>query len=386
VRIVGDWQRDRPVRQHLVAGMEYVKQGLGPQAAAEWKEALRLDPNNALAYEGLAEYYFSARAWEKAAGALERLVTVAPQEAHVQCRLAACYLNMGDEVSAFRHSEAEIRRDPNCVPALATSAILLNRMNEKPRAITYLRRLAHLEPDDLALQYMLAEALGDTYAYREARPVLEHVIHLDPTHSDAYAQLGIGWVDDPSAPDHLQRAEQALRKSLALNPLNSEARLSLGRLYLLQNQPRAAIPQLEEATRLMPQSSRPPFELARAYDLAGEPSQAAAMLRQFVSLRHTYSRISALQKRCSVNPTVFDYPYELGMLELGQGEYRKAYVFLHKALALRPHDRRVASALDELSRRTPGPARMMAVEDRISQSSGVQAFRRSGVRAGKVKD
>ena len=77
---------------------------------------------------------------------------------------------------------------------------------------------------------MLAEALDDTFAYREARPVLEHVIRLDPTHSDAYAQLGIGWVDDASAPDHLQRAEQALRKSLELNPLNAEARLALGRL------------------------------------------------------------------------------------------------------------------------------------------------------------
>ena len=57
----------------------------------------------------------------------------------------------------------------------------------------------------------------------------------------AYTELG-----------QLDDALSAYRATLELNPLNSEARLSLGRLYLLQNQPRAAIPQLEEATRLMP--------------------------------------------------------------------------------------------------------------------------------------
>src|SRR5205085_2300454 len=124
VRIGGDWHRARPVRQHLSAGIEFANQGLGPQAEAEWKEALRLDPNCADACRLLSEYYFSARAWRQALVALQRLKAVSPKEEHLDCRLAACYLNLGDEVTAFRLAEAEIRRDPNCVPALALSSVL----------------------------------------------------------------------------------------------------------------------------------------------------------------------------------------------------------------------------------------------------------------------
>ena len=142
------WLRGRPVRQHLSAGMEFARLGQGPQAEAEWKEALRLDSGCADACLLLGEYYLSARAWERALTALIRLRALRPQEPHLNCRLAACYLNLGDEVSAYRLSEAEIRRDPDCVPALATSALLLADMGEKPRAVVYLRRLGRLQPDD----------------------------------------------------------------------------------------------------------------------------------------------------------------------------------------------------------------------------------------------
>jgi tetratricopeptide (TPR) repeat protein len=379
VRVGGEWLRGRPVRQHLSAGIALSDQGMGPQAEAEWKEALRLDPHCADACRLLTEYYFSARSWPQALSALRRLQALSPREPHLECRLSACYLNLGDEVTAFHLAEAEIRRDRNCVPALATSAVLLDDMGEKPRAVVYLRRLARLEPDDITLEYMLGEALSDTYDYREARPVLEHVIRLDPNHADAYAQLGIGWVDDESVPDHRQRAEQALRKSLELNPMNGVARLALGRLYLRLNRPHAAIPQLEEAIRLMPFNNRSPFELAKAYDLDGQPAKAAAMRQRHLSLRQVAARIGTLEKRCAISPTVFDYPYELGTIELRRGDYRKAYVYLHKAQALKPHDPRVAAALVQLSRMTAGPARMAAVQDRIAQGgsdgkAGVQGY------------
>jgi tetratricopeptide (TPR) repeat protein len=358
------------VRQHLSAGIALADQGQGPQAEAEWKEALRLDPSNADACRLLAEYYLSAHSWQKAIAALQRLHALAPKEPHIDCRLAACYLNLGDEVSAFRDSEAEIKRDPNCVPALATSAILLNNMGEQPRAIDDLRRLSRLEPDDPSLLYMLAETLTDTFDYQGARPVLERVIRLDPNNADAYAELGMGWLEDASTPDHMQRAEQALNKALEINPLNATARLALGRLYVRRNQARPAITQLEEAARLLPQDTKPLFELSKAYDLAGQSAKAAAARQHFLTLRQLSTRVSGLQQRAAVDPTVFAYPFELGNIELRRGDYRKAYIWLHKAQALRPGDRRVTAALAQLSRMTAAPERMDAVQGRISQETG----------------
>jgi tetratricopeptide (TPR) repeat protein len=370
VYIGGAWRRSRPLRRHLNAGIQFASQGLGPQAEAEWKEAVRLDPNYAPAYRLLAEYYLSAHHWPKALAALERLRKTAPDEEHLDCRLAACRLNLGDQVGAFRHSEAEVKRDPECVPALAASAFLLMEMGEKTRAASYLRKLSRLEPDDPVLNYMLAEALTDTFNYGEARPVLERVIRLDPEHAEAYTLLGIGWIDDTSAPDHHRRAEQALRKSLELNPLNPEARLALGRLYLKQSRPREAILQLEEAARLMPHNSRPAFELARAYDLTGDSARSAAMRRRFLSLRQLFSEVSALEKRASADPTNFDNWYRLGQLELRRADYGRAYVWLQKARSLRPKDPRVTNAMAELSRRSAAPARLAAMQERVAGVSG----------------
>jgi tetratricopeptide (TPR) repeat protein len=381
VRVGREWRRERPLRQHLHAAMAYAQQGMGPQVEAELKEAVRLDPNCGDAYQLLAEYYLSARSWSRARTALERLAALQPKTEHLQCRLAACSLNMGDEVSAFHQAEAEIKRDPNCVPALATAALLLNGMGDKPRALTYLRRAARLEPDDPALQYLFAESLSDSFAYREARPVLEHILQLDPNHADAYAQLGIGWIDDASAPDHLQRAETALRKSLSLNPLNADARLALGKLLVRQGKPREAIGQLDEAGRLMPNSTRPPYEMAKAYDLAGQPQQAAAMRARFLALRQLSTRVSMLEKRAAVNPTVFDYPFQLGQIELRRGDYPRATIWLRKAQALRSGDRQVAAALQQLSRLTAGPARMAAVQERVIHGSARQGSAASGAEA-----
>jgi tetratricopeptide (TPR) repeat protein len=359
------WLRGRPVRQHLSAGFAFADQGQGSEAEAEWKEALRLDPNCVDACRLLAEYYLSARAWQKGIPAFQRLRALAPREEHIDCRLSACYLNLGDEVSAFRYSEAELRRDRDCVPALATSSILLNNMGEKPRALIYLRRLARLQPDDPTLQYLLAETLSDLFNYREARPVLEHVLRLQPNNADACAQLGVGWIADTSAPDHLQRAEKALRKALELSPLHPEARLALGRLLIARNQPKAAILQLQEATRLMPHSTRPPFELARAYDLAGDAPHAAAARGHFLALRQFSTRVTGLEKRQSVNPTVFDYPYQLGLIEMQREEYRRAYVWLNKARALRPDHPGVKEAMSRLSRLMAGSSPSPTAQERI---------------------
>ena len=60
VRVTADQAAE--ALQRVNAGL----QGMGAQAEAEWKAALRLDPNYTNAYRLLAEYYLSARHWQKA--------------------------------------------------------------------------------------------------------------------------------------------------------------------------------------------------------------------------------------------------------------------------------------------------------------------------------
>src|SRR5205823_4461434 len=100
-----------------------------------------------------------------------------------------------------------------------------------------------------------------------------------------------------------------------------------------------------------------------------QPARADAMRQRFQRLRQLAMRVGALEKRSAVNPTVFDYPFQLGMIELRRRDYRRAFVYLHKALALRPHDPRLPAAMAELSRMTPGTSAGQAARDRIARAS-----------------
>jgi tetratricopeptide (TPR) repeat protein len=275
-------------------------------------------------------------------------------------------LSAHDEVGAYREAEAELRRAPECVPALAIAAVMLSQAGEEQRRLAYLRRLGRLRPEDPDLQFMLADALTDSYLYAEARPVLERVLRLEPEHPEALTLLGAGWLNETSAPDHLRRAESYLTRALALNPLNGRARLTLGRVYLERGQPGAAIVQLEEAARLTPNSYRVPFELARAYDTARRPQDAAAARRRFAVLRQLASQETMLQKRCATHPDSFDDHYRLGMLQLRKGDFAKAYFYLTKARDLRPDHPQLRAALRSLSDQTGLPSRLAAVQARTT--------------------
>jgi tetratricopeptide (TPR) repeat protein len=364
--VVSAWLRELPVRRHLERGMEYARQGLGPQAEREWTAAVRQDRRCAPAFELLSEYYLSCQRWADAAVTLRKLAEAAPAEPHVSCRLASALLNARDEVGAYGAAEAELRRAPECVPALAIAAVMLSQVGEEQRRLGYLRRLARLRPDDVDLQFMLADALTDSYLYAEARPVLQRVLRAEPEHAEALTLVGAGWLNDRSAPDHLTRAASLLTRALALHPVNGRARLTLGRVYLEAGQPEKAIVQLEEAARLIPYSYRVPFELARAYDAAHRPGPAAAARRRFASLRQLASDETTLQKRCASNPDNFEDHYRLGLLQARLGDYRKAYYYLRRARDLRPNHPQLLAALRSLGDQTALPSRLAAVQSRTT--------------------
>jgi tetratricopeptide (TPR) repeat protein len=364
--VVRAWLRDLPAKRHLERGMEFARQGLGPEAEREWKAALRKKRDSWQAYQLLSGYYVSSRRWPQALDALRKLRELRPDEPHVTCQIASVLLSAGDEVGAYREAEAELKKAPDCVPALAVAAVMLSQVGEEQRRLAYLRRLAKLEPDDAGIQFMLADALTDGFAYAEARGILERVLAMEPKHAEALTLLGVGWLNDRAAPDHLAKAESFLTRSLAENPLNGMARLTLGRVYLEQRQPEKAIMQLEEAERIIPNSFRVPFELARAYEMAKQPKPAAAARARFAALRQLASDETTLQKRCATHPDSFEDHLKMGRLQVRKGDYRKAMYYLSRARDLRPEHPELAAALRSLNDQSGLPARVEAVKARVT--------------------
>lgn len=347
--------RVQPLRRRLYEGMQLANAGRPRDAEREWLEALRIDRDYAPAWKMLGGLYTTSGRWNEARAALERVHQLAPREAHVLCRLATAEWILDDEKSAFRHAEEELRREPRCLDALGIGAQLAEVAGDQKKALSYLRRAAALQPNDGQLLFRLAMTLVAANQSGHARATLEHAVQLLPTSPDAHGLLGLCYLDDPSAPDHLRNAERHLTRALELEPNHPDALLAMGRLVMHQRHPREAMRHLQRAAQQTPSRQRVFFELARACEMANELAQAEQARGKFLHLKETDLRTEKLAKLCALEPNNFQHHLELGRLKLDAGDWRQAEHYLRRALALRPDDGKARKAWQTLTAAV-GPA------------------------------
>ncbi len=353
--------RSASVQHHLDAGREYVRNGEGKRAEQEWRQVVRMEPRSAVAWESLAELYASAEDWPAAARAFQELVRVDSTIPQLHGRLAVCLLRCGDERGAYREAEEELIKNPSDPSALTVAALLLSNMGEMDREAEYLRRLAKVQPDNVPVLVLLAENLTFTHNYQAARSVLADILRQDPNNAEAYSLRGLASLDEDQSPEGLASAEADFHHSLMLDPLAPFPRLYLGRLYRRKHEPQKAIFELLQASRLMPNKIDVCFELAGAYQDAGEQDEAKTVRRQFTRLRQEADLESSLLKRCALRPDSFNDNLQLGLLALRHSDYRKAGVFLTQAASLRPADKVAMAALERVRIATGGKDPQLAL-------------------------
>ena len=152
---------------------------------------------------------------------------------------------------------------------------------------------------------------------REAIPLFERVIQLDPAHKQAWNDLGLcqlrlgnydeavssfrkqletNPVDEHAndylglALDHQQKfpeASAAFRRQIDLNPIDPVAHAALGGILLQQEEYAQAVTELDKATVLSPENAGLQVNLGRAYLNTGENEKALAAFEKGAALSPT---------------------------------------------------------------------------------------------------
>jgi tetratricopeptide (TPR) repeat protein len=152
---------------------------------------------------------------------------------------------------------------------------------------------------------------------REAIPLFERVVQLDPAHKQAWNDLGLcqlrlGNYDeavssfrkqleinpvDEHANDYLglaldqqqkfSEASAAFRKQIEMNPIDPVAHAALGGILLQQQEYAQAVPELDKATVLSPENAGLQVSLGRAYLNTGENEKALAAFEKGAALSPT---------------------------------------------------------------------------------------------------
>ncbi|HZP83893.1 MAG TPA: tetratricopeptide repeat protein, partial [Chthonomonadaceae bacterium] len=325
------------------------------RAKQEWQEAARLNPNNADAWELLAEAYLSEKNWKAAVEPFRQLLRLRPDTANVYERLAAAALHSGEEASAAQFAQEELQRDPKNIEALKIAIRLLPYAKDAEQKLNYLRQMVALQPNDSEFSLLLAQEAITQHRYPEALAALDSLLQREPENVKALSLRGMSRVESAASAAEQAQAEADLKRALELAPGVPFPRFYLGKLYARQGRMMQAVAQLELAARAMPGRKEIFFELQNAYAQTGQPARAAQARQQFAALQQEETLLDTLQKRCVVEPNDFDSHLRLGLLLLKHGDRRKAGLFLKRAQTLRPEDIRVKTALQQVALQSGRP-------------------------------
>ena len=160
------------------------------------------------------------------------------------------------------------------------------RMKNYDQALPFLQKAVKLLPDNNMGHYELGLALFETGDWKAAAPEFEIAVARAPRWADAHFSLAAVYARIDRVPDAMTELDATLR----LAPDHYRANLLRGRILSLQNDPVAALPNLEKARNAQPESREAHLFLADAYKQLGREVDAQHELQEARKLTGPGSR------------------------------------------------------------------------------------------------
>lgn len=330
------------------SGERYLAAKKFSDAAIEFQNAARVNPESALAQIKLGDAYLALSQTSAAAAAYQRACTLAPDNVDACVQAAARFLAMGDfepavinartalaadrfsldaqlilgsalaGVRRFAESEerleaalAQAPSDPR--PYKALGEMQLRRGNVKAAEVWLQKAIerAPSSPSSVEARVELARVMLDTGRGAEGEKELRAAVAADPTDAEANEMLATYLV----ATDRCDDSEQYW-KALAAQTTDGSGTLALADFYVSRGRS-------DEALKVLGQSSQDPAAGTRMasimYDRGDRP-KAAALVDQLLERQQTNVQALLLKAR----------------MALDDSDLAKAREFAHRAAAIQP--------------------------------------------------
>ena len=204
----GRFQWERRTPESLEQSKKYFQQAIGK------------DPNFAMAYVGLADYYNVVTDYSpipaSVAAPLGR--EAAKKALAIDDSLAEAHLAVAAAewtALSFQEAEREFRRtlelDPNFANAHHWFGLFLCWTGRSNEGVPHLQRAVELEPLNLQFNTNLGQGLGIARQYDAAVDQLKKTIQMDPNFAQAHAQLSNVYRNMKQYDLHFEEEEQAQR-------------------------------------------------------------------------------------------------------------------------------------------------------------------------------
>jgi len=304
-------------------------------AISALQNSVNTDPRFALGFARLAQVYIMKFRLDSNVEWIQLAEANCRKAAELDDRVSSTYAALaqiheltGDHDLAIHEFQRAIDLDPRSAEALSGIAHSYENTGRNADAEAAYIKAAALRPND----WFGYNTLGNFYDHigrpHDAIAQFQRALHLTPDNSGLYANLGLAYLDLDD-PKMLGKAEEALKKSIQMNPTYAATYGNLGFLYAQEHRFRESVAASQQAIKLNNRSYDAWSNLTVAYEWLGEDEKAAAARKTTITL---------LERAVKLNPQNSEAQATLAAFRAKNGLKDKAMDGIHISLALSPND------------------------------------------------
>lgn len=298
----------------------YAKQRDYSSAISTYKKIIELDAANDTAYYGLGDVYIKMMNWKEAIPALEKAVELNSDYKDAYFNIATAYqeLKAFDKAAeAYKKFIASGPRQPfDAYNRLGLCQVELEQYDD---AVVSFQEALKGIPDDVNIMYKLAQAYEKAGQLEQAEETYYKLAELSPKDARIYFNTVITMYNGAKMPE---KAAEAARKMIALNPNDPDALFNLGFMLVQMKKFEEAIEVLDRVIALTPEMEY--AHLNKGFSL--------------YSMKRYSEAIKAYTNTVELFPENADAWMFLGMSYMQLKSWSRAVEPLKKSIELRPEN------------------------------------------------
>ena len=239
------------------------------------EDAIRLNPNNANAYETLAWTCNALERFNDAIYALNKALELNPNSGVANERLAMSYIGLREYDKAMTYCNKAMKVDPDWIWAYSARGVVYDRFGNHKQAIVDYNKVIQAVPDAAWVYNSRGWAYRNLKEPHNAINDFKKAIELETDNANHYDGLVCVYND---LGEH-NKAISVLNHALQLDPNNRYVLEKLGAAYMCLKQYRQAISYCDKSIKINPNDPNYPWAYVtrgKCYEALGEHEKARA--------------------------------------------------------------------------------------------------------------
>ncbi len=270
------------VEAHALLATVYSKQRDVAAAAGAYEKVIALDPGRIAAHHSLGSLYLRIQRYGDAIASLEKAVALDPSRTEAFLDLGTAYEESKDYARAADAYGKYIALKPeNPWTGQLRLGLCRLALNQPEAAVAALSEALKLQPNDVKTNFSLADAYVQAKSLDKAEATYKTLVGLNPEGATTYYGKIIQMYDEAGQYD---KAIEAARKIIEINPKNELAVFNLGIMFLKLNRTDEAVQAFRDALALKPDYASAQYNIGYSYSLAKRWKESVEGFQRYAEL------------------------------------------------------------------------------------------------------